>query len=77
MRVRINFTIDVDVEEYREMMQQELTKVQVRESIQEQCIDYITMALGDKGVETRVRARNNVYDPAQKLTVAEHLVTRV
>ena len=75
MRVRINFTIGVDVDEYCDKTDQDLTKVQVREAIQEQCLSYIMMALGDQGINVELLGRNNVYDPKQKLTVAEHLVS--
>lgn len=75
MRVRVNFTVDVDVDQYCDAMDQDLSKVQVREQIQEQCLSYILMALGDQGVDIQLLGRNNVYDPNQKLTVAEHLVS--
>lgn len=74
MRVRINFTLGVDVDNYNDKTDQELSKTEVREQIQEQCLNYIMMALGDQGIQIELLGRNNVYDPAQKLTVAEHLV---
>lgn len=74
MRVRVNFTLGVDVEEFCEKRGVDLTKVQVREAIQEQALHYIIMALGDEGINVDLLGRNNVYDPKQKLTVAEHLV---
>lgn len=75
MRVRINYTLDVDVEQYCEATDQDLSKVEVREQIQEQCISSIIRQLVKKGVNVELLGRNNVYDPKQKLTVAEHLVT--
>lgn len=74
MRVRINFTLGVDVDNYNDKMGTDLDKTQVREQIQEQCLNYIMLALGDQGVNLELLGRNNVYDPTQKLTVAEHLV---
>ena len=74
MRVRVNFTLGVDVDNYNDKTDQELSKTEVREQIQEQCLNYIMMALGDQGIQIELLGRNNVYDPAQKLTVAEHLV---
>lgn len=75
MRIRLNFTLDVDVDQYNDATEQELTKVQVREQIQEQAINDIMYWLIDQGVKVELLGRNNVYDPHQKLTVAEHLVT--
>ena len=74
MRVRVNFTLGVDVDNYNDKTDQELSKTEVREQIQEQCLNYIMLALGDQGIQIELLGRNNVYDPAQKLTVAEHLV---
>lgn len=74
MRVRVNFTLGVDVEDYCDKTDQDLSKTQVREAIQEQCIAYIMAVLGDQGIDIELLGRNNVYDPKQKLTVAEHLV---
>lgn len=74
MRIRMNFTLDLDVEQYCEATDQDLTKVEVRERVQEQCITNIMRHLINKGVDVELLGRNNVYDPIQKLTVAEHLV---
>ena len=75
MRVRHNFTIDVDVEQYNEATGQCLSKDQVRKEIQESCITAVLEGLADVGVKASMLGRNNVYDPIQRLTVAEHLVT--
>lgn len=75
MRIRMNFTIDLDVEQYCEATDQDLTKVEVREQVQERCIASIMQHLERKGVDAELLGRNNVYDAFQKLTVAEHLVT--
>jgi len=74
MRVRVNFTVDVDVQQYNDAMGEDNTKIEIRNQIQEQCISYILLALGDQGVDIGLLGRNNVYDPKQRLTVAEHLV---
>jgi ethanolamine ammonia-lyase small subunit len=71
----MNFTLDLDVEQYCEATEQDLTKVQVREQVQEQCIASIVRQLMKKGVDVELLGRNNVYDAIQRLTVAEHLVT--
>lgn len=75
MRVRINYTLDVDVDQYCDATDQDLTKMQVREQIQEDCIQSLIANLEDAGVKVELLGRNNVYDPKQKLTVAEHLVS--
>lgn len=75
MRVRVNFTLEVDVEDYREATGQEINRQVVREDIQEQCIAHIVGELQKLGLGARLLGRNNVYDRKQGLTVAEHLVT--
>lgn len=75
MRVRLNYTIDIDVQQYCDALDEDLTKVQIRHRIQEDNIRALLQTLKDQGVEVELLGRNNVYDPAQKLTVAEHLVT--
>ncbi|AZS06600.1 hypothetical protein SEA_JACOREN57_33 [Mycobacterium phage JacoRen57] len=75
MRVRVNFTVEVDAEQYREAMGEELTKVEIRERIQNMALNRVMYGLGDEGVKVELLGRNNVYDPKQRLTVAEHLVT--
>ena len=74
MRVRVNFTVDLDVQQYNEAMDEDTTKVDIRKRIQEDCISYLLMKYGDLGVDIGLLGRNNVYDPKQRLTVAEHLV---
>lgn len=74
MRVRLNFTLDVDVKEYCDKTKQDLNKMQVRMQIQEDCIDHIVKKYRAKGLDVGLLGRNNVYDPIQRLTVAEHLV---
>lgn len=74
MRVRVNFTLDLEVQDYNERTNQELNKVQVREQIQERCLEYIMTDLERQGIDVELLGRNNVYDPKQRLTVAEHLV---
>lgn len=75
MRVRLNYTIDIDVQQYQDALGEDMTKVQIRNKIQEDNIRALLEELKDQGVEVELLGRNNVYDPAQKLTVAEHLVS--
>lgn len=74
MRVRINFTVDLDVQQYNEAMDEDTSKVDIRARIQEDCISFLLAKYGDLGVDIGLLGRNNVYDPKQRLTVAEHLV---
>lgn len=74
MRVRINFTVDLDVQQYNEAMDEDTSKIDIRKRIQEDCISYLLTKYGDLGVDIGLLGRNNVYDPKQRLTVAEHLV---
>lgn len=74
MRVRINFTVDLDVQQYNEAMDEDTSKIDIRKRIQEDCISYLLRKYGDLGVDIGLLGRNNVYDPKQRLTVAEHLV---
>jgi hypothetical protein len=71
----MNFTLDLDVEQYCEATGQDISKVQVREEVQETCIALIMRRLVKQGVDVELLGRNNVYDAVQRLTVAEHLVT--
>lgn len=73
MRVRVNFTIDLDPEQYREILGIEATKDEIRKDIQESAISDVVIGLNDVGIKARLLGRNNVYDPRQRLTVAEHL----
>lgn len=74
MRVRINFTVDLDVQQYNEAMDEDTSKIDIRKRIQEDCISFLLAKYGDLGVDIGLLGRNNVYDPKQRLTVAEHLV---
>ena len=74
MRVRVNFTVDLDVQQYNEAMDEDTSKIDIRKRIQEDCISYLLRKYGDLGVDIGLLGRNNVYDPKQRLTVAEHLV---
>ena len=74
MRVRINFTVDLDVQQYNEAMDEDTSKTDIRSRIQEDCISFLLAKYGDLGVDIGLLGRNNVYDPKQRLTVAEHLV---
>lgn len=74
MRVRVNFTVEVDPEEYREATGMELDKEQVRVEIQDRAISDTLEGLSDLGVQARLLGRNNVYDPKSRLTRSQHLV---
>lgn len=73
MRVRVNFTIDLDPEQYREVFETELDKGQIREEIQERAISDCVLGLGDEGIQVRLLGRNNVYDPKTRTTRSEQL----
>ena len=73
MRVRVNFTIEVDPEEYREAMGEDLDKEQVRNDIQERAITDCVIGLSDQGVHARLLGRNNVYDAKSRTTRSEQL----
>lgn len=74
MRVRVNFTVDLDVQQYNDARDEDNSKVEIRRQIQEDCISFLMHKYRDLGVDIGLLGRNNVYDPKQRLTVAEHLV---
>ncbi len=74
MRVRVNFTVDLDVQQFNDAMDDTSSKIDIRRQLQEDCISYLLMKYADLGVDIGLLGRNNVYDPKQRLTVAEHLV---
>jgi hypothetical protein len=74
MRVRVNFTIDVDLDDYRETMEVDMTKDEIRKTIQERAITDTVLNLTDEGVGCRLLGRNNAYDSEQRLTRSEQLV---
>lgn len=74
MRVRVNFTVDLDVQQFNDAVDEDNSKVDIRARIQEDCISFLLAKYADLGVDIGLLGRNNVYDPKQRLTVAEHLV---
>lgn len=68
MRVRVNFTVELDPEEYREVSGDDLTKEEIRNKIQEFAAREVLIRLNGEGVSTRLLGRNNVYDPKKRLT---------
>jgi hypothetical protein len=77
VRIRLNFTLEVDVEQYNLTTHQDLNKDEIRHQVQEDVIKETMNSLKYKGVRAGLIGRNNVYDPAQRLTVAQHLVKGV
>lgn len=76
MRIRVNFTIEVDVEEYRQKLGAGIlnTKEEIRAAIQGQCEEYILLSLGDEGVSARSLGINNAYDRESKQTMHQDYV---
>jgi hypothetical protein len=76
MRVRVNFTIEIDVDQYREKIGAGVinTKQEIRAAIQGQCEEYILLSLADEGVNARSLGINNAYDPTSRQTMHEDLV---
>lgn len=75
MRVRVNYTVEVDVEQYNEATGQDLSKDEVRREIQDKGSTDVVLGLVDEGVKVRMLGRNNCYDPLLRTTRAQHLVT--
>lgn len=73
MRVRVNFTLEVDTESYRDAMGDDLTKEQIRKSMQDQAQAYLTGSLRGQGVDVALMSRNNVYRPQDRLTGREEV----
>lgn len=75
MRVRVNFTVEVDVDEYREKIGPEnATKEDIRRWIQSDAISRVTYGLGDEGVTCNYLGKNNEYDPETRQTIHEEYV---
>jgi hypothetical protein len=74
MRIRINYTLEVDVDQYCEAMEADLEKEVIRKRVQDLAQRAVLQLLKKRGVRARMIGVNNVYDPIQKLTVAAHLV---
>ena len=74
MRVRVNFTVDIDVENYRKKTGTDLTKSVIREDIQEQCRDFVMTFLKEQGIRAQYLGQNNKYDPKSRQTIHEEYV---
>ncbi len=68
MRVRVNFTLEVDAESYRDAMGDDISKETIRRDIQERAQKYVTGSLKGIGVDAGLLSRNNVYSPEDRLT---------
>lgn len=75
MRVRVNFTLELDVEQYNDATEQDLSKDEVRREVQDTAASDIVLGLVDAGVRVRMLGRNNAYDPKLRTTRGQHLVT--
>lgn len=75
MRVRVNFTVEVDVDEYRDKIgPPNATKEDIRRWIQGDAINRVTFGLGDEGVSCTYLGQNNRYDPETRQTIHEEYV---
>lgn len=62
MRVRVNFTIDLDLDEYRDAFEVDLDKTQVRDEVQNIATTRLLSFLIDEGVTgVRYLGKNNVH----------------
>lgn len=68
MRIRVNFTIEVDPEAFREGTGEQLDKEEIRHTVQERAISDCIEGLSDRGVRARLLGQNNVYDARARLT---------
>ncbi len=74
MRVRINFTVDIDVDDYREKMGVDLNQAVLRQDIQEQCRDFVLDTFRGHGLKISYLGQNNKYDPETRQTIHEEYV---
>lgn len=73
MRVRVNFTVDFDLEDLRKR-QPFVTKTQARDQIQQAAQDMVLEFLANHGVDATSLGRNNAYDPETRQTIHEEYV---
>ena len=57
MRVRVNFTLDFNPEEYRDTMEVDMANEEIRDTIQQRAISDALYGLIDEGVPARVIRR--------------------
>lgn len=75
MRVRINFTVDFDLDQYREATgQPDLTTGQAREQVQAKCLGMLLQDFNDNQVKYQYLGQNNRYDPETRQTIHEEYV---
>lgn len=75
MRVRINFTVDFDLENYRRATNQpEITMNEARTQIQDDALEGVMSHLTGSGVRASSLGRNNAYDPETRQTIHEEYV---
>ena len=74
MRVRANFTLGIEPEQFREATGEELTKVEIRQRVQAMAETLTIMALGDMGVKVDEMGMNNVYDPNTRQTMHQDYI---
>lgn len=71
----MNFTIDFDLEEYRERTgQPDISKALAREQIQTKCLGMLLEDLNQEGVTYTYLGQNNRYDPESRQTIHEEYV---
>ncbi|UOW93111.1 hypothetical protein SEA_NOSHOW_43 [Mycobacterium phage NoShow] len=73
MRVRVNFTVDLDPETYRERTGEDLTKEEIRKQVQDLALREVLIRINGEGVPCRPLGQNNVYDPRTRTTRSEQL----
>jgi hypothetical protein len=75
MRVRVNFTIEVDLDDYRDKIgPEDITKEGLRTRLQTNAVDHLLYSLGDEGVKVNYLGQNNRYDPESRQTIHEEYV---
>lgn len=55
MKVRVNFTVEFDADEFREaysLAGEPLSNSQIRNMVQNNALSYVQMSMGDDGIET-------------------------
>ena len=75
MRVRVNFTVDFDLDEFRQHMGMGTEdKAKARAMIQEAASTMTLDLLRERGIKATSLGRNNAYDPETRQTIHEEYV---
>ena len=75
MRIRCNFTIEFDVDDYRSKYgDPNDSKVKIRDTIQAIARDHVIEELRGEGVKVTYLGQNNRYDPETRQTIHEEYV---